>query len=176
VLTDAQTPAARARTLGGAVEILLAAKDLEHACAAAEELAEIARALHAPLLSAMSAHATGAVLLAKDDIAGAAASLRNAWEMCRDLEMPYDEAQTRLLLAAICARRGDRDGRRLEIEAARRLFHRARCRTVPGADRAGVGAPRASNGRLPQRPGGASPPPAGNGQDESRHRRSVVHQ
>jgi len=122
VLMDAQTPAARARTLGGAVEILLAAKDLEHACAAAEELAEIARALHAPLLSAMSAHATGAVLLAKDDIAGAAASLRNAWEMWRDLEMPYDEAQTRLLLAAICARRDDQDGRRLEIDAARRLF------------------------------------------------------
>jgi DNA-binding CsgD family transcriptional regulator len=122
VLMDAQAPPARVRTLGAAVEILLAAKDLEHACTAAEELAELASAPHAPLLSAMSAHATGAVLLAKDDIAGAAASLRNAWEMWRDLEMPYDEAQTRLLLAAICSRRGDQDGRRLEIEAAQRLF------------------------------------------------------
>jgi DNA-binding CsgD family transcriptional regulator len=121
-LMDTQSRAARARTLGAAVEILLAAKDLEHACTAAEELAEIARAFDARLLSALSAHATGAVLLAKDDIAGASASLRSAWEMWRDLEMPYDEAQTRLLLAAICARRGDQDGRRLEIDAARRLF------------------------------------------------------
>jgi DNA-binding CsgD family transcriptional regulator len=122
VLMDTQSPAARARILSAAVEILLAAKDLDHACTAAEELAEIARALHAPLLSAMSAHANGAVLLAKDDIAAAAASLRSAWEMWRDLETPYDEAQTRLLLAAICARRDDQDGRRLEIDAARRLF------------------------------------------------------
>lgn len=122
VLMGTQTPAARARTLGAAVEILLVAKDLEHACSAAEELAEIARARHAPLLSAMSAHATGAVLLAKDEIPGASASLRSAWELWRDLEMPYDEAQTRLLLAAICSRRGDQDGRRLEIDAARRLF------------------------------------------------------
>lgn len=53
---------------------------------------------------------------------GAAASLRSAWEMWRDLEMPYDEAQARLLLAAICARRDDQDGRRLEMDAARRLF------------------------------------------------------
>ena len=122
VLMDTQTPAARARTLGAAVEILLAARDLEQARTAAEELAEIARVLRAPLLSAASAQATGAVLLAKDDIAGASASLHGAWEMWRDLEMPYDEAQTRLLLAAICALRGDQDGRRLEIDAARRLF------------------------------------------------------
>ncbi len=122
VLMDTPSPAARARILSAAVEILLTAEDLEHACTAAEELAEIARARQAPLLSAMSAHATGAVLLAKDDIVGAAASLRSAWEMWRDLEMPYDEAQARLLLAAICARRDDQDGRRLEMDAARRLF------------------------------------------------------
>jgi DNA-binding NarL/FixJ family response regulator len=36
--------------------------------------------------------------------------------------MPYEEAQTCLLLAAVCERRGDQDGRRLELEAARRRF------------------------------------------------------
>jgi DNA-binding NarL/FixJ family response regulator len=36
--------------------------------------------------------------------------------------MPYEEARTGLLLAAICERRGDEDGRRLELEHARRLF------------------------------------------------------
>ena len=36
--------------------------------------------------------------------------------------MPYEEAQTCVLLAAVCERRGDQDGRRLELDAARRLF------------------------------------------------------
>ena len=108
--------------LAAAVEILLAAGDLEHARAAAAELSEIARAFGAPLLAAASAHATGAVLLAEGDIAGASTSLRQAWEIWRDLEMPYEEAQTCVLLAAVCERRGDQDGRRLELDAARRLF------------------------------------------------------
>jgi DNA-binding NarL/FixJ family response regulator len=40
--------------------------------------------------------------------------------------MPYEEAQTCLLLAAVCEKRGDRDGRRLEIETARRIFTQLR--------------------------------------------------
>jgi DNA-binding NarL/FixJ family response regulator len=48
--------------------------------------------------------------------------LRTAWEIWRDLEAPYEEAKTCLLVAAVCERRGDQDGRRLEIDAARKLF------------------------------------------------------
>lgn len=48
--------------LPAAVEILLAAGDLEYARAAAAELSEIARDVGTPFLSAASAHATGAVL------------------------------------------------------------------------------------------------------------------
>ena len=47
-------------------------------------------------------------------------SLRQACETWRRLEMPYEDAQTCLLLAAVCEKRGDQDGRRLEIETARR--------------------------------------------------------
>jgi DNA-binding NarL/FixJ family response regulator len=36
--------------------------------------------------------------------------------------MPYEEAQTCLLVSAVCEKRGDQDGRRLEIETARRRF------------------------------------------------------
>jgi DNA-binding NarL/FixJ family response regulator len=36
--------------------------------------------------------------------------------------MPYEQAQTCLLMAAVCERRGDQDGRRLELDAARKLF------------------------------------------------------
>jgi DNA-binding CsgD family transcriptional regulator len=122
VLLDTRAQSTRARILAAAVEILLAAGDLEHPRAAATELAEIARALGAPLLSATSAHATGAVLLAEGNIADASMSLRQAWDIWRDLEMPYEEAHTCLLIAAVCEQRGDQDGRRLELENARRLF------------------------------------------------------
>src|SRR5262245_46756018 len=122
VLLDTRARAARARMLAAAVEILLGAGDLDHARAAAAELSEIAAEVGAPLLSAVSAHATGAVLLSDGDIAGASSSLGQAWETWRDLEMPYEEAQTCVLLAAVCDRRGDQDGRRLELETARRLF------------------------------------------------------
>ncbi len=122
VLLDARARAARARMLAAAVEILLAARDLENARAAAAELAEIAGTIGAPLLHAASAHATGAVRLAEGDIADASTSLREAWEIWRDLGTPYEEAQTCLLVAAVCERRGDQDGRRLELDAARKLF------------------------------------------------------
>ncbi len=122
VLLDTRAQSTRASILAAAVEILLAAGDLEHPGAAATELSEIARALGAPLLSATSAHATGAVLLAAGNIADASMSLRQAWDIWRDLEMPYEEAHTCLLIAAVCEQRGDQDGRRLELENARRLF------------------------------------------------------
>ena len=121
-LLDTQEQISRARMLPAAVEILLAADDLAAARAASAELSEIALAFGAPLLAAASAHAAGAVLLADGDIEAASTSLRQACETWRELEMPYEEAQTCLLLAAVCEKRGDQDGRRLEIETARRMF------------------------------------------------------
>jgi len=122
VLLDTRTQAARARMLAAAVDILLAAGDLEHARAAATELSTIASVIGASLLNAASAQATGAVLLAEGDVEGAATLLCQASEIWRDLEMPYEEGHTCLLMAGICERRGDHEGRRLDIEAARRLF------------------------------------------------------
>jgi DNA-binding CsgD family transcriptional regulator len=126
VLLDTQAPVSRARMLPAAVDILLAAGDIAAARAASMELSEIAQALNAPLLAAASAHANGALLLAEGDIAGASTSLRQAWETWRELGMPYEEAQTCLLLAAVCEKRDDQDSRRLEIETARRIFTQLR--------------------------------------------------
>jgi DNA-binding CsgD family transcriptional regulator len=122
VLIDTRAATSRALSLAAATEILLAAGDRDHARVAAAELSEIADALGASLLSATSAHATGAVLLADGDSAGASRWLRQASEIWRDLEMPYEEAQTCLLLAVIYESRGDTDGRRLELDSARKLF------------------------------------------------------
>lgn len=123
-LMDTPARSARAGLLAAAVEILLAAADVEGARAAAAELREIAGAIGTPLLSAVSAHATGAVLLAEGDTAAAATSLRQACEAWRELDIPYGEAQTRVLMAAICEQRGDHDGYLLDLDAARRLFTR----------------------------------------------------
>jgi DNA-binding CsgD family transcriptional regulator/tetratricopeptide (TPR) repeat protein len=122
VLPDTRQRAVRARTLAAAVEIMLAAGDLETARAAAAELSEIAGGFGAPFLAAASAHAVGAVLLAAGDVAAASISLRQAWEGWRDLEMPYEKAQACVLMAAVCQRLGDRDGRRIELDTARQLF------------------------------------------------------
>jgi ATP/maltotriose-dependent transcriptional regulator MalT len=147
VLLDTRAQAPRARMLAAAVEIFLAAGDLEEAGAAADELARIARAVDASLLSGMSAHATGAVLLAQGDIASAGTVLREASDIWHYLETPYEEAQTCLLLAAVCERRGDEDGRRLELDAARRLFKRLNAE----AALAPISEPSARAGRLSQR-------------------------
>jgi ATP/maltotriose-dependent transcriptional regulator MalT len=122
VLLDTRTQAARARLLAAAVEILVAAGDVESARAAASELSSIAGAIGALLLSAASAQATGAVLLSDGDVAGAATLFCQASEIWRELEMPYEEARTRVLMAAVCERRSDVEGQRLEMEAAQRLF------------------------------------------------------
>jgi DNA-binding CsgD family transcriptional regulator len=124
VLLDTSTRAARARLLAAAVDILIAARDLDNARTAAAELSVIANHLGAPLLAAASAYATGAVHLAGGDVAAASRSLHYACDAWQHLETPYEEAQTRLLLAAICERRGDRDGHGVELDTARRLFER----------------------------------------------------
>lgn len=115
-------PSPRASVLAAAVQILAAAGDVDGARDAAAELRAMANAIGTPLLSAVSAHATGAVLLADGDFAAAAASLRRACDAWQELDIPYEEAHTRLLMAAVCERLGDRDGQLLDRDAARRLL------------------------------------------------------
>jgi DNA-binding CsgD family transcriptional regulator len=129
VIADVRGPD-RARSLAAAVDILLASGDREGARAAAEELAAIADAMNAPLVSAMSAYASGAMLLAEDDVAHAASCLHRAADLWRDLEMPYEQASTSLLIATAHERRGDKEGQQLELERARSLFTRIGARTA----------------------------------------------
>jgi DNA-binding CsgD family transcriptional regulator len=148
VLLDTRARAHRARALAAAVEIRLASGDRDGAREAATELSDLARTLATPMLLAASAHATGALLLAEGDIASAAASLRQAADAWRDLGMPYEEAQTCALMASVCERRGDREGRRLELDHARTIF--TRLDVAPGVAR---GADSAGRGSRP--PAGA---------------------
>ena len=124
VLDETRARRARARVLPACVEILLAAGDAAGARSGADELAEIADELSAPLLKALSAQASGAVLLAEGDPGAALAALREAATVWRELDVPYEAARTRVLIALACGRLADEDGAAMELEAARQTFER----------------------------------------------------
>jgi DNA-binding CsgD family transcriptional regulator len=124
VAEEVRDPGHRTRVLDHYVEIVLAAKDVAAARAAAEELAAIAQRFDAPLVDAMSARATGAVLLAEHDAKGALAELRRSWSLWCELDAPYEAARTRVLMAGACKEMDDCDTAKLELEMAREVFER----------------------------------------------------
>ncbi len=122
-LDQAQGRAARSQVLAALVEIVLAAGDVPTACAVADELAEIAGDVGAPLLRAVAAHAQGAVLLAEGDARAALATLRHAWTAWQEMEAPYEAARVRVLVGLACRQLGDEDTAAMELDAARWVFH-----------------------------------------------------
>jgi DNA-binding CsgD family transcriptional regulator len=112
----------RPRLLSAYVEIGLAEDDVKAARAAADELAHYAAGRDAPVLEAMSAHATGAVLLAEGDAPAALSTLRKAWTTWQGVDAPYEGARVRALMGQACRDLGDEDGAQLELDAARWVF------------------------------------------------------
>jgi DNA-binding CsgD family transcriptional regulator len=115
--------------LAASVEIMLAARDVEAARSAADELVTISDAVGAPLLRAIAAHSIGSVLLAEGQAASALAWLRRACAGWRDLEMPYDAARSRVQIGLACRSLGDHDAAAFEMDAARATFERLGART-----------------------------------------------
>jgi ATP/maltotriose-dependent transcriptional regulator MalT len=112
----------RAKVLAAYVEIVLAAADVTAARSAADELSRIAADIGAPLLSAVAAHARGAVLLAEGDAQAALDDLLDACRTWGDLDAPYDRARSRVLVGGARRRLGDADTAGLELDAARQVF------------------------------------------------------
>jgi len=119
---ETQKPGVRAHVLDAFVEIVLAAKDISAARAAAEELSEIANRNEAVFLRALSSRASGAVLLAETDPRGALLTLRQSWLHWCELEAPYEAARVRVLLALACRALGDEDAAEVELAAAHDAF------------------------------------------------------
>ncbi len=124
VVDEAQDRIARSRVLPARVEIELAAEDVGAARAAADELSRIAVDLDVPLLRAVAAKATGAVLLAEGDPRAACDTLRRAWTAWRELDAPYEAARVRVLVGLACRALGDEDTADMELDAARAVFER----------------------------------------------------
>jgi DNA-binding NarL/FixJ family response regulator len=132
----------RARLLPAAVEIDLAAGDLDRARAASDELAEIASTYGTTGFAAQARQAHGSVLLAEGAVAQALTTLRHALRTWQELGSPYAVATVRILLARAYDELGDRDAARLEQAAAQAEFARL------GAGPGGAGR------RRPDRTGG----------------------
>ena len=122
VFDEADGPIERIGILGPFVEIVLAVGDVDGARAAADELTQLSEELTAPVVQAMAAHASGAVLVARGDGRSALKQLRKAWTIWRELEAPYEAARTRVLLSQACRLLGDDDGAEMELDAARSTF------------------------------------------------------
>jgi DNA-binding CsgD family transcriptional regulator len=123
VVDEASDFVSRSRLLPAQVEILLAAGDVKAASAAAGELARLAWGPGAHFLPAVAAHAQGAVLLAEGDPRAALAVLRGAWLAWQELEVPYEAGRVRVLIGLACRELGDQDGAKMELDAARWVFH-----------------------------------------------------
>jgi DNA-binding CsgD family transcriptional regulator len=122
VLAETEIAAQRHRILAAAVEIQIAAGDLERARDAANELQELAHRFNCSALQAMAAHAAGRLELETGDAAGALPYLRKAMQQWRELECPYEAARAQVLVGRACATLGDTDSSTRHLDGARRVF------------------------------------------------------
>ena len=112
----------RARLLPALVEILVSADDTEVARGACDELEQIAARFDTGVLRAAAAQARGTLDLAEGASRESLIQLRCAWKVWQALEIPYASARARELIGLACRAVGDRDGGRLELEAARDAY------------------------------------------------------
>lgn len=121
-LAEATDPSTRSRLLEPAVEIALAADDVEGARRAADELRALAVELGSPMLHAMAVRADGAVLLEAGRAEAAIGLLRAAWSAWQSLGVPYEAARARVLIARASRALDDEDAATMELDAARHVF------------------------------------------------------
>jgi DNA-binding CsgD family transcriptional regulator len=123
-ILDETTPSGATRHLAAAVEIRLAAGDIDGANEAASALAAAAVDADKPVLWAMSAQASGAAAIGAGAARDALEHLRRAQRLWTELDAPYEVARVRVLIGRALHLLGDADGAALELDAARTTFDR----------------------------------------------------
>jgi len=114
----------RTKFLPSYIEILVANGEVEEARKTSDELDGLANALGSGVLTAMAAHARGAVELSEGNAEAALLSLRRAAEAWQQIEAPYVVAKIRALMGEAYRDLGDCEGSALELDAARIAFER----------------------------------------------------
>lgn len=125
----------QARLLPAAVEIGLAAGDLDSAAQHVAELEQIAGSFRTTAVTATAEYARGLLLLAHGDTALALARLRHAVELWHEVGAPYETARARTALGEAFRADGDEDAALLEFESAKGAFERLGA--LPDAKRVG---------------------------------------
>jgi class 3 adenylate cyclase len=145
-----EDPLFRAKLLPAQVRIALAAREVETARKAVEELEGVASTYGTPALHAMAATARGALQTAEGEPGEARRSLRRAVALWREVDLPYEVAEARVLLGMAYRAAGEEDAATMELDAARSSFERLgaprdakRVTELMGdSDAAAAGAPR----------------------------------
>jgi class 3 adenylate cyclase len=125
----------QARLLPAAVEIGLAAGDLDSVAQHVAELEQIAGSFRTTAVTATAEYARGLLLLAHGDTALALARLRHAVELWHEVGAPYETARARTALGEAFRADGDEDAALLEFESAKGAFERLGA--LPDAKRVG---------------------------------------
>jgi class 3 adenylate cyclase len=133
-LDETNEPLGRARLLAAAVEVDLAAENLEAARADVEELEAAAGRFGSTALVAAAATARGQLALGEGKPADAIRSLRRAVQLWTEIELPYEAARARVDLGQAYRADGDDVEAELELRAAQSAFERLGAR--PDARRA----------------------------------------
>jgi class 3 adenylate cyclase/predicted negative regulator of RcsB-dependent stress response len=113
---------AQARLLPAAIEIGLAAGDLDSVTHHVTELEQIAGSFRTSALTAAAEYGRGRLLLAQGHAATALARLRHSVELWHEIGAPYEIARARTALGEALRAEGDEDAARLEFEAAKSDF------------------------------------------------------
>jgi DNA-binding NarL/FixJ family response regulator len=119
LLTETHGPVGRSRLLPSAVEVLLAAGDVDEARRCAEELTGIGSTFGFAAPQAAAAYARASVALAADEITEALEAGRSACRLWSGIEAPYEAARARIVLAQALRAVGDEESARAELSTAR---------------------------------------------------------
>jgi class 3 adenylate cyclase len=126
---------AQVRMLPAAVEIGLAAGDLDSVAQHVAQLEQIAASFRTTAVTATAEYARGLLLLAQGGAALALARQHHAVELWHEIGAPYEIAKARAALGEALRADGDEDAAGLEFEAAKAAFERLGA--LPDAKRVG---------------------------------------
>ena len=110
--------------LAAAVDVLVAAGDLDGAAAAGERLGRQAGRSAPPLVRALADHARGTVALVAGNAGEALSHLRRACRAFHEIDLPYEAARSEVRIAEACVTLGDRESAGLALDSARATFGR----------------------------------------------------
>ncbi|HEY9495542.1 MAG TPA: response regulator transcription factor [Intrasporangium sp.] len=122
LLDEAHDPVMRSRRLGSAVDVFVAAGELDEAERASVELGTIAESFGCQAVTANAAYAAGLVALARGEPAASLTHFRLAWKQWIDLGARYDAARARVRIGLALRALGDPMSATSELSVAQRTF------------------------------------------------------